>query len=94
MDLLLFVIVFRNIVDAAAVKIFDNTCQFVQVFHPVSLDLVPFSVLSLLGAAAKSTREGIDGVCTFHQREALIVTDPYALCAKPVKIDRGASSCE
>ena len=94
MDLLLFVIVFRNNVDAAAVKIFDNTRQFVQVFHPVLFDLVPFSVLSLLGAAAKSTGEGIDGVCTFHQSETLIVTDRYALCAKPVKIDRGASSCE
>ena len=94
MDLLLFVIVFRNIVDAAAIKIFDNACQFVQVFHPVYLDLVPFSVLSLLGAAAKSTREGIDGVFTFHQRGASIVTERYALGAKPVRIDRGASSCE
>ena len=94
MDLLLFVIVVRNIVDAAAVKIFDNTCQFVQVFHPVVLDLVPFSVLSLLGAAAKSTREGIDGVFTFHQREASIVTDRYALGAKPVRIDLSISSCE
>ena len=94
MDLLLFVIIFRNIVDAAAAKIFDNACQFVQVFHPVSLDIVPFSVLSLLGAAAKFTREGIDGVFTFHLGEASIVTDGYALGAKPVRIALGISSCE
>ena len=66
MDLLLCVIVFRNIVGVAAVKIFDNTCQFVQVFHTDYIDLVPLSVLSSLGAAAKTTREGIDGDFTFH----------------------------
>ena len=94
MDLLLFAIVFRNIVDAAAVKIFDNACQFAQVFHTEFIDLVPLSDMSSLGAATKTTREGIDGVFTFHLGEASIVTDRYALGAKPVRIDRGASSCE